>query len=72
MFICLSDYEHYSNLHQRGELTKEDDAAMYIASVAMTVPKELSGEFIRINEERAQTLINAYKQAVYSITGPNI
>jgi len=67
-----ADYEHYSNLHQRGELTKEEDAAMYIASVAMTVPKELSGEFIRINEERAQTLINAYKQAVYSITGPNI
>lgn len=66
------DYEYFSGLHQRGELTKEEDAAYFIAAAAMAIPKQFSGKFLRISDGEAQTLTQTYRQAYQSVAGPNV
>ena len=70
--MSTADYDKFVNLHKNNELTRESDAAVWIAACAMTAPIELSGQYISIKDEQAQHIIKQYTDTINQVQGPNV
>ena len=60
------DHAKFCRLHEEGKLVTTEQAAEFISALVAHAPRSLSGEFVRIDDERVRVVVDTYRRALVS------
>lgn len=58
--MSQQDHQGFVNLHRTKTLVTVEDAGTFLAALAMNTPREWSGHFVDIREDKSQKLVQQY------------